>query len=71
MRLSTLERPAAALNSRPALLGVRRAGWGSVRSGGRLLAGVREGFPDVLLGVAIAAGNALKELCVCRNDSPH
>ena len=36
----------------------RGAGWGSVRSGGRLLAGVGEGFPDVLLGVAIAAGNA-------------
>ena len=34
------------------------AGRGSLRSGGRLLAGVGEGFPDVLLGVAIAAGNA-------------
>ena len=28
------------------------------RIGGRLLAGVGEGFPDVLLGVTIAAGNA-------------
>ena len=38
-----------------------RAGAGRTRAaqgGCRLLAGVGEGFPDVLLGVAIAAGNA-------------
>ena len=34
--------------------------WGGMcpEEEGRLLAGVGEGFPDVLLGVAIAAGNA-------------
>ena len=31
---------------------------GAARGGGRLLAGVGEGFPVVLSGVAVAAGNA-------------
>ena len=33
------------------------AGWGSIRSGGRLLAGLGEGFPDVLLAYILDNDN--------------